>query len=200
MVDSSQKKTYNSNAAKLERNTTITPNQESSSKKAYGLTKSGSQARLQKSNETPFKQSKFAINDSAMKQAMKKAQTKKQKAEVEVVADEAEQQSEQECSEIKIDFSPGKLDKYMVQESSQKVEMDNFIKMKQVEIETLTKQPLNSNVEIDFSIIEKLKKDRIAMLQAQGNTEAENAADQANLHRDQIIQRIQAELQEKQNM
>eukprot|EP00352_Strombidinopsis_acuminata_P001614 CAMPEP_0176385196 /NCGR_PEP_ID=MMETSP0126-20121128/34956_1 /TAXON_ID=141414 ORGANISM="Strombidinopsis acuminatum, Strain SPMC142" /NCGR_SAMPLE_ID=MMETSP0126 /ASSEMBLY_ACC=CAM_ASM_000229 /LENGTH=69 /DNA_ID=CAMNT_0017751411 /DNA_START=394 /DNA_END=603 /DNA_ORIENTATION=- len=69
--------------------------------------------------------------------------------------------------------------------------MDNFIKMKQVEIETLTQQPLSSgSVQIDFSIIEKLKQDRIAMLQAQGNTEALRPADQANLDRDQIIQKI----------
>lgn len=88
----------------------------------------------------------------------------------------------------------------MVQESSSKVEMDNFIKMKQVEIETLTKQPLrnSNNVQIDFSIIEKLKQDRIAMLNAQGTTEAgARPADQANLDREQIIQKIQAELREK---
>lgn len=68
------------------------PRQTNSTDKKYSaLSKSGSNARLnQKTNETPFKQSKFSINDNAMKQVIKKAQNKKQKTEI--VADEGEQQ------------------------------------------------------------------------------------------------------------
>ena len=154
--------------------------------------------------ETPFKK-KFNLNDSPMRKAIQKLSKQEQlDATEESQIEEPKQQEQAEESVLENEFSPGKLDHYMVKQSSQKVEMENFIKLKQIEIEKAQQEVPQADeaantsatfgTQIDFGIIEKLKQQRLAMLSATGQKSDEL---EANLDRDQIISKIQAEIKTK---